>query len=135
MHNKIYAAYVYFNCGSFGIIGVSDRKEECERQIIKHQISTAAISTDNTYKIVACSVEAEPKNTLNKGVCKLRKIPLIILERGADNPLCSEGAIIWEQKANEDEEDVKERAKSLAASGKYGRVWLGSVDVDQLEEM
>jgi len=52
----------------------------------------------------------------------------IICEHDTDNPFKSDGAIIMEQYTKQDSDSVKERAKSLANSGKYGRVWMLSAD-------
>lgn len=59
-------------------------------------------------------------------------IHFLVAERDVDDPFRSNGAIIFEQYTHDDELAVEDRAKGLAKSGKYGRVWLGSVRVADL---
>ncbi len=54
---------------------------------------------------------------------------VLICESDVDDPLRSHGAIIFEQYTMDSEEEVRERAQCFANGHKYGRVWLGKVDI------
>ena len=53
---------------------------------------------------------------------------IIIAERDCDDPFKADGAIVFEQKTNISDEDVRAHAKTLATSGKYGKIWVCGVD-------
>lgn len=59
-------------------------------------------------------------------------ITFIVTERDIDNPFLATGAIIFEQYVNASPEEVRQKAKQHAVSGKYGRVWVGTIKEEQL---
>jgi hypothetical protein len=58
---------------------------------------------------------------------KNEPIMVMICEHDTDDPFRSTGAIIMEQYARISPEEVMERAKNFADSGKYGRVWIAKL--------
>ena len=56
---------------------------------------------------------------------------IIIAERDTPDPFSADGAIVFEQKTNISDDDVREHAQSLATSGKYGKVWVAEVDLNK----
>lgn len=62
---------------------------------------------------------------------------IIIMERDCDSPFDSEGPIVMEQYVNRrnDYEAIMARAQSLADGRKYGRIWIGEIVYDHLEEI
>lgn len=54
-------------------------------------------------------------------------INVIIVEHDVDDPFRSSGAIIMEQYTRNSPEEVRERARMMASSGKYGRVWVAEL--------
>ena len=59
----------------------------------------------------------------------------IIVERDTDSPFRSDGAILMEQYTKVDLDAVQERAQGFANSGRYGRVWMGSINERDCSEV
>ena len=69
--------------------------------------------------------------SIRKGGWRMNDEPIlcVICEHDTDDPLQSHGAIIFEQYTMDSAEEVSKRAQGFADSGKYGRVWLGKVEI------
>jgi hypothetical protein len=58
-------------------------------------------------------------------------ILVVIGEREVDDPLLSNGAIIFESYTNQSPDQIRERAQQLADTGRFGRVWIGKVLIEE----
>lgn len=69
--------------------------------------------------------------SIRKGGHRRTDEPILVMiaEHDMDDPLLSHGAIIFEQYTMDSEEEVVERASRMSKSGKYGRIWIGKVEI------
>jgi len=54
---------------------------------------------------------------------------VVISEHDTHDPMLSHGAIILEQYTMDSEDEVFERAVNLSKTSRYGRIWIGKVEV------